>query len=83
MKPFSVLSTGEQFRVALARHLLSDDDPIVVDEFTSVVDRQVAHIGSIAVSKYVRKRDRKFIAVTCHYDVIEWLQPDWILELLR
>jgi ABC-type ATPase involved in cell division len=80
MKPHSVLSTGEQFRVALARHLLSDADPIVVDEFTSVVDRQVAHIGSIAVAKHIRKRERKFVAVTCHYDVIEWLQPDWILE---
>jgi hypothetical protein len=32
------------------------------------------------VQKYVRKRQRKFVAVTCHYDVIEWLQPDWMLE---
>lgn len=80
MKPFDVLSTGEKFRVALARHLLQDADPIVVDEFTSVVDRQVAHIGSIAVAKWVRKRQRKFVGVTCHYDVIEWLQPDWIFE---
>lgn len=80
MKPFSVLSTGERFRVELARHLLSDANPIVVDEFTSVVDRQVAHIGSNAVAKFIRKNKRRFVAVTCHYDVIEWLQPDWILE---
>src|SRR5215831_16338820 len=44
MKPYAVLSTGERFRVELARHLLEDKDPIVVDEFTSVVDRQVAKI---------------------------------------
>jgi hypothetical protein len=75
-----VLSTGERFRVELARHLLEDADPIVVDEFTSVVDRQVAKIGSHAVQKIIRKQNRKFIAVTCHYDVIEWLQPDWMLE---
>jgi ABC-type lipoprotein export system ATPase subunit len=80
MKPHAVLSTGEQFRAELARHLLSKDDPIVIDEFTSVVDRQVAHIGSHAIAKYVRKNNRRFVAVTCHYDVIEWLQPDWILE---
>jgi ABC-type dipeptide/oligopeptide/nickel transport system ATPase subunit len=79
-KPYAVLSTGERFRVELARHLLEGSDPIVVDEFTSVVDRQVAKIGSHAVQKLVRKTKRKFIAVTCHYDVIDWLQPDWMLE---
>jgi hypothetical protein len=53
---------------------------IVVDEFTSVVDRQVAKIGSHAVQKHIRKCGKKFVAVTCHYDVFEWLQPDWVLE---
>jgi GNAT superfamily N-acetyltransferase len=80
MKPHKVLSTGEKFRVDLARHLLEDGDRIVLDEFTSVVDRQVAQIGSHAVQKYVRKRGRQFVAITCHYDVIDWLQPDWMLE---
>jgi ABC-type ATPase involved in cell division len=80
MRPFGVLSTGEKFRVELARRLLELGDPIVVDEFTSVVDRQVAQIGSAAVAKYVRKHGRKFVAVGCHYDVIDWLQPDWIIE---
>lgn len=80
MKPYHVLSTGEKFRVELARHLLEDADPVVIDEFTSVVDRQVAHIGSHAVQKFVRKHKRKFVAVTCHYDVIDWLQPDWVVE---
>jgi GNAT superfamily N-acetyltransferase len=79
-KPYHVLSTGEKFRVELARHLLEDADPVVIDEFTSVVDRQVAHIGSHAVQKFIRKHKRKFVAVTCHYDVIDWLQPDWVLE---
>ncbi len=80
MKPFGVLSTGEKFRAELARHLLEGGDQIVIDEFTSVVDRQVAHIGCHAVQKHVRKHGTKFVAVTCHYDVIDWLQPDWMLE---
>lgn len=80
LRPFAVLSNGEQFRVDLARRLLELPDPIVVDEFTSVVDRQVAKIGAHAVAKAVRRGGRKFIAVTCHYDVIDWLQPDWVLE---
>lgn len=81
MRPFRVLSNGEQFRVDLARRLSELADPIVVDEFTSVVDRQVAQIGSHAVQKLVRRQGRKFVAVGCHYDVIDWLQPDWILDM--
>lgn len=80
MIPYSVLSTGEKFRAELARRIVSDDETIVFDEFTSVVDRQVAKIGSHAVQKFVRKKNRKFVAVTCHSDVEEWLQPDWVFE---
>ena len=80
MKPHAVLSTGEKFRVDLARALIEAKDLTVIDEFTSVVDRQVAKIGSHAVQKYIRNVGRKFVAVTCHYDVTEWLNPDWVLE---
>jgi len=79
-RPFDVLSTGEKFRAELARRLIETDGIIVVDEFTSVVDRQVAKVGAYAVQKHVRKADRQFVAVSCHYDIIDWLQPDWILE---
>lgn len=83
LRPYHVLSNGEQFRVHMARLLLEAqrDSTIVVDEFTSVVDRQVAQIGAHAVAKYVRRHDAlRFVAATCHYDVTDWLQPDWILE---
>lgn len=80
MRPYNVLSNGEKFRVELARRILEDESPIVIDEFTSVVDRQVAQIGCHAVQKYLRKSDKQLIAVSCHYDIIEWLQPDWIFE---
>jgi len=81
MRPYAVLSNGEKFRVELARRLLEDGAPVVVDEFTSVVDRQVAQIGSHAVQKYVRRNNKRFVAVGCHYDVIDWLQPDWVLDM--
>jgi len=77
VKPFHVLSNGEQFRANLARTLAEQADIAVVDEFTSVVDRTVAQIGSAAVAKCVRNSGRRFVAVTCHYDVEDWLQPDW------
>lgn len=83
VKPYAVLSNGEKFRCDLARALLSDRPTVVFDEFTSVVDRTVAKIGSAAVSKAIRKGRiaRKFVAVTCHYDIVKWLEPDWVLDM--
>ncbi|HTN01741.1 MAG TPA: helix-turn-helix domain-containing protein, partial [Planctomycetaceae bacterium] len=81
LRPFHALSNGEQFRVTLARTLAEQRDLAVVDEFTSVVDRTVAQIGSHAVAKAVRRRGGKFVAVGCHYDVIDWLDPDWVFDL--
>jgi ABC-type ATPase involved in cell division/GNAT superfamily N-acetyltransferase len=80
LKPFRVLSNGEQFRATMARALLDDRELVVVDEFTSVIDRTVAQIGSCAIAKAIRRSKRQFIAVSCHDDIVEWLQPDWILE---
>ncbi len=77
MKPYDALSTGEKMRVDIARAILEDRQRIVFDEFTSVVNREVARIGSVAVSKTVRKLGKQFIAVACHDDIIDWLAPDW------
>jgi len=80
LRPFHTLSNGEQFRVTMARGLAETSDLLVVDEFTSVVDRQVAKIASHSVQKAVRRAKRRLIAISCHYDVIPWIQPDWIYE---
>ncbi len=79
LKPYKVLSNGEKMRADLARALLSDD-LVCFDEFTSVVDRQVAKTMCIATNKTIKRTNKKFIAVTCHYDVIEWLEPDWVFD---
>jgi GNAT superfamily N-acetyltransferase/ABC-type ATPase involved in cell division len=83
LRPHGVLSTGQQFRVGLGRLLAealagTAPQPIVLDEFTSVVDRTVARIGSAALAKTVRQHGLRFVAITCHDDVIPWLQPDWV-----
>ena len=81
LRPFHVLSQGEQFRVTVAR-MLAQGNPInVLDEYTSVVDRTVAKIGSAAVAKTVRKSGTQFVAVSCHYDIIDWLCPDWVYDV--
>jgi GNAT superfamily N-acetyltransferase len=66
------------------RPLTTDNFSLVVfDEFTSAVDRNVARIGSAAVAKGIREGrvDCRFVAVTCHYDVAEWLAPDFVVDM--
>jgi ABC-type glutathione transport system ATPase component len=76
LKPYHVLSNGEKFRIDMARALAETKDLLVVDEFTSVVDRQVAKIAANSVQKIVRNNNKQFVAVSCHFDIIDWLQPD-------
>jgi ABC-type dipeptide/oligopeptide/nickel transport system ATPase subunit len=93
LRPYRVLSTGQQFRAKLARLLseaspnelplrnLSADpagSPIVCDEFSSTVDRTVARLAAHALSKAVRSRGQQLVAITCHNDIVEWLSPDWV-----
>jgi len=64
--------------------LTTHHSPLVAfDEFTSVVDRNVARVASAAVAKAVRRGivNCRFAAITCHYDVTEWLEPDWIIDM--
>lgn len=70
LKPYSVLSNGEKMRVDLARALL-EKDKVCFDEFTSVVDRNVAQTTCIAINKAIKHTNKQFVAITCHYDVIE------------
>lgn len=81
VKPYHALSNGQQFRADLARSLHSG---AVIDEFTSVVDRTVAKAASTAMARYVRKNGlRNIVLATCHRDVLEYLEPDWIIDTDR
>lgn len=78
MRPYHVLSTGEKFRADMARRIKNN---AVIDEFTSVVDRNVAKSCSYALRRYCDKTQVKNIVLaSCHYDIIEWLQPDWVFD---
>jgi len=51
LRPFTVLSNGEKFRATLARIIADAPERVVIDEFTSVVDRQIAKFGALAFQK--------------------------------
>ena len=81
IRPYSSLSNGEKYRAEVAKRVSSEDGVILVDEYTSVVDRNVAKSMSNALQKYIRKEKKQIILATCHYDIFEWLRPDWIYDL--
>ena len=83
IRPFNVLSNGEQYRASLAKTVseLQGNDIAFIDEYTSVVDRNGAMSMSNALQKYIRRHNKRIILATCHYDIFDWLRPDWIYDL--
>ena len=107
LKPYYVLSQGEKFRCDLAKALLQGGR-VVFDEYTSVIDRNVAKTASAALAKTLSGttddpqcpntttqhtttqhttttnttpcHTTQFVAVSCHYDILDWLEPDWVLD---
>lgn len=80
LRPYPVLSNGEQFRANLARLVCAAPARAVIDEFSSVVDRQIAQIGAGAFAKAWRRTAGQVVLLSCHYDILEWLQPDWVFD---
>lgn len=80
LRPHCVLSNGEQYRASMAYIVAkaSNEEIILIDEFTSVVDRDVAKAMSNSLQKYIRRTNKKIVLASCHFDIMEWLQPDWI-----
>jgi len=80
LRSFNLLSNGEQFRADIAYKVAKakDNDVILIDEFTSVVDRDVAKSMSFAIQKYLRRNNKRMVLASCHYDIMEWLTPDWV-----
>lgn len=80
IRPAATLSNGQKARAEAALQIYSGKDFVVLDEWTSVVDRNVAKVMSHCVQKFARKNNKKFILCSCHYDVMEWLNPDFVID---
>jgi len=79
-RPYHVLSTGEKHRADIAKSLR---DGCVIDEFTSVCNRDLAHSISVGVRNTIDHFGYKNVVIaTCHEDVIDWLEPDWVANTL-
>jgi len=77
-RPYHVLSTGEKHRADIA---VSLQDGCVIDEFTSVCNRDLAKSISIGLRNTIDKLGVKNVVLaSCHEDIIEWIEPDWVIN---
>ncbi|MCS7017037.1 MAG: GNAT family N-acetyltransferase [Gemmatales bacterium] len=84
LKRYRELSAGQQFRCDLARALLDERSVVVLDEFSSLVDRRAARVSCNSLARALRKRGRpKLVALSCHRDILDWLCPDWVYDTSR
>ena len=80
VRPVKTLSNGQRARAEAALLMTQSNDIIFIDEWTSVVDRTVAKAMSHCIQKFARKHNKKIVLLSCHYDVLEWLVPDWLID---
>jgi ABC-type lipoprotein export system ATPase subunit/GNAT superfamily N-acetyltransferase len=72
------LSNGEYHRFEMAMAL--DQGITTIDEFTSVVDRDTAKSLALSVRKYHDRNPGVLYIASCHRDIIDWLDPDWVYD---
>jgi ABC-type lipoprotein export system ATPase subunit/GNAT superfamily N-acetyltransferase len=74
------LSNGEHHRFEMATSI--DQSISTIDEFTSVVDRDTAKSLAYSIRKHYDQRgtDEPLYIASCHRDIIEWLDPEWVYD---
>lgn len=76
------LSNGERARLDIAKAIYdANGGTVVLDEYTSVVNRAAAKSMSHALQRYARQNGLKIIIASCHFDIVEWLQADYMFNL--
>jgi ABC-type Mn2+/Zn2+ transport system ATPase subunit len=80
IRPVKTLSNGQHARAHSALAMTSTADIVCIDEWTSVVDRTVAKAMSHCLQKYAKRNNKRIILCSCHYDILEWLNPDWLID---
>ena len=79
-RPAKTLSNGEFHRFEMAQAL--DQGIATIDEFTSVVDRDTAKSLALSMRKFYDRQntDQPLYIASCHRDIVDWLDPDWVYD---
>ena len=80
IRPIKTLSNGQKARAEAVYLMTKSEKVVFIDEWTSVVDRTVGKAMSLCLHKYAKRNNKKIILCSCHQDVLEWLQPDWMID---
>ena len=80
IRPVKTLSNGQRARAEAVYLMTQSDDIIFIDEWTSVVDRTVAKAMSLCLYKYAKRNNKRLVLCSCHVDILEWLNPDWMID---
>ena len=79
------MSNGEKARLDVCKSIYdaseNGENIVFIDEFTSVVNRDAAKSMSFALQRYARQNGMRLVIASCHFDIIDWLQPDYIFNL--
>jgi GNAT superfamily N-acetyltransferase len=59
-----------------------DQGITTIDEFTSVVDRDTAKSLAYSMRRYFDSQTNQSVLyiASCHRDIVEWLDPDWVYD---
>ena len=79
--PFSHLSDGQKERFLIALALLQGAGPLILDEFTTRLDRRTAEIIAINLGKILRSNKQNAFIASCHDDIVDFLKPDTHIRL--
>jgi ABC-type lipoprotein export system ATPase subunit/GNAT superfamily N-acetyltransferase len=77
-RPPGTLSNGEYHRFEMA--MMLDQGIKCIDEFTSVVDRDTAKALAYSVRKWFNQNSGVLYIASCHRDIVDWLDPDWVYD---
>jgi ABC-type nitrate/sulfonate/bicarbonate transport system ATPase subunit len=81
LRPVKTMSTGQRHRALAALQMMNSEKAVfAMDEFTSLVDRNVAAVMAHCVQKFARRHNKAIVLCSCHYDVVGWLNPDWVID---
>ena len=79
--PFAHLSDGQKERFLIALSITSGKGPLILDEFTTRLDRKTASIVALNLGKILRKERINAFIASCHDDIADFLQPDTHIHL--